>query len=86
MKRVVKVPSKRGGIFDRNGKEFAVSIEVDSVFARPSEVENSRLASSAISKVIEVEPVALKRSLDSQKALHMDKKGRLTSQAIRGRS
>ncbi|MEK7313283.1 MAG: penicillin-binding protein [Deltaproteobacteria bacterium] len=65
--RVVKVPSKRGGIFDRNGKEFAVSIEVDSVFARPSEVENSRLASSAISKVIEVEPVALKRSLDSQK-------------------
>ncbi|MFZ3072334.1 MAG: penicillin-binding protein [Thermodesulfobacteriota bacterium] len=65
--RVVKMPSQRGGIFDRNHEELAVSIEVDSVFARPSEVENSARASSAISKAVEVSPAALKRSLDSEK-------------------
>ncbi len=38
-RRVVKVESRRGGIFDRNLNELAVSLEVDSVFVQPARVE-----------------------------------------------
>ena len=38
--RTLEVSPRRGNIYDRNGKELAVSIKVDSVFAVPDEIED----------------------------------------------
>ena len=35
-----EVSPRRGVIYDRNGKELAVSIKVDSIFAVPDEIHN----------------------------------------------
>ncbi|MBI5599853.1 MAG: transpeptidase family protein [Deltaproteobacteria bacterium] len=52
--RTVKVPSKRGGIFDRNLEELAVTLEVDSVFAHPSMVEDPYRVSHALAPMLSV--------------------------------
>lgn len=49
-----RVPSmsRRGTIYDRNGRELAISLATSSIFARPSEVENPERASTALSAVL----------------------------------
>jgi cell division protein FtsI (penicillin-binding protein 3) len=49
-----RVPSmsRRGTIYDRNGRELAISLATSSIFARPSEVENPERASVALSAVL----------------------------------
>jgi stage V sporulation protein D (sporulation-specific penicillin-binding protein) len=42
--RGIEVKAKRGTIYDRNGKELAVSISADTVIAVPSQVRNSKRA------------------------------------------
>lgn len=50
-KRVPSV-SRRGTIYDRNGRELAISLATSSIFARPSKVENPERASAALSTVL----------------------------------
>ena len=38
--RTISAPAKRGEIVDRNGQMLAYSVDADSVFADPSEIEN----------------------------------------------
>ncbi len=40
--RDIPVEAKRGIIYDRNGRELAISVSVDSVFAYPAEVRESK--------------------------------------------
>ncbi|MDH4227541.1 MAG: transpeptidase family protein [Deltaproteobacteria bacterium] len=61
------IPLKRGGIYDRNGAELAVSMDVTSVYARPGEVENASSAAKSLSKVLTVEKSELKKGLSSDK-------------------
>lgn len=65
--RIITVPSKRGTIFDRNLKELAVSLEVDSVFARPREMSDKALATETLSKVLPVKRAVLSKSLGGDK-------------------
>lgn len=48
------IPVKRGGIFDRRGRELAINLETESIFCNPSEVTSAdqvaRTLSSAIDK------------------------------------
>jgi cell division protein FtsI/penicillin-binding protein 2 len=46
--RVVKLDPPRGTIYDAAGRELAVSVEVDSAYAVPAEVEDRAAAASAI--------------------------------------
>ncbi|CBE69355.1 MAG: penicillin-binding protein 2 [Candidatus Methylomirabilis oxygeniifera] len=50
-KRVPSV-SRRGTIYDRNGRELAISLATSSIFARPSKVENPERASAALSAAL----------------------------------
>lgn len=51
-KKTLNLQSKRGDIFDRNSKELAVSVEVDSVFAQPNKIESPRTVARVLSPIL----------------------------------
>ncbi len=50
--RVIKLDPPRGTIYDARGRELAVSVQVDSAFAVPSEVQDPLAAAAAIARVV----------------------------------
>lgn len=50
--RVIKLDPPRGTIYDARGRELAVSVQVDSAFAVPSEVRDPRAAAAAVARVV----------------------------------
>lgn len=56
--RDIPIPAKRGIIFDRKGKELAVSATTSTIWARPSEVNNAKDVTETarvLSEILEVE-------------------------------
>ena len=45
---VVKLPPKRGTIYDREGHELAVTVEVESIYVHPGQVQNKIQAARAL--------------------------------------
>src|ERR1700743_3836620 len=54
--RTIPVEPRRGNIYDRNGYELAMSIDVDSVFAVPSEISDPAQTATLLGKVLEMDP------------------------------
>ena len=54
--RTEEVSAKRGLIYDRQGRELAMSISVDSVFAVPTEMPNPASTISLIARITKQEP------------------------------
>ncbi len=52
--RDVPVESKRGIIYDRNGRELAISISADSVYAIPAEIKRSQTEQETAQKLSQV--------------------------------
>lgn len=50
--RVVTLDPPRGTIYDAQGRELAVSIQVDSVYAVPPEIEEPAAAAAALARVV----------------------------------
>jgi cell division protein FtsI/penicillin-binding protein 2 len=50
--RTFEITPERGAIYDRNGKPLAMSIQVDSAFAVPSEIADEDLAARLLSGVV----------------------------------
>jgi cell division protein FtsI/penicillin-binding protein 2 len=50
--RVVKLDSPRGTIYDAAGRELAVSVEVDSAYAVPGEVQDAAATARALAAVV----------------------------------
>jgi len=50
--RTFEITPERGAIYDRNGQPLAMSIQVDSAFAVPSEIADENLAARLLSGVI----------------------------------
>ena len=50
----IKLPPKRGTIYDRKGHELAVSIEVGSIYAHPRQVLNKSETAGQLSKILSV--------------------------------
>ena len=53
--RTIDVDPRRGTIYDRNGAELAMSIDVDSVFAVPSEIPDQETTAQILAKVLDLD-------------------------------
>ncbi len=67
---------KRGVIKDRNGDILAMSIEADSVYANPEEIENPRELADVLSQIIDLpRDTILRRLLFKRKFIWLNRKG-----------
>ena len=89
--RTITLDPLRGPILDRNGKELAVSLDVDSVFAAPAEVDDPAAAARRLSAVVGVPASELRERLSSdrhfvwiKRKITPDIRKRLESLKIRG--
>src|SRR6204780_1640508 len=51
--RIFEISPKRGTIFDRKGRELAVSLPMDSVFGDPAEITDVEMGSRLLSRVLD---------------------------------
>ena len=61
--RVVELDPPRGTIYDARGRELAVSVEVESAFAVPREVDDAGQTADRLSRVLGIERTKLERQL-----------------------
>jgi cell division protein FtsI (penicillin-binding protein 3) len=64
---IVKLPPKRGTIYDREGHELAVSVEAESIYAHPHHVQNKPQAAKLLSNILDMKASALLDLLKSQR-------------------
>ncbi len=65
--RTVRLEAKRGTIYDRMGRELAVSLDVESIYGVPKEVENPRAVAARLARLLSQDPAELRRKLASDK-------------------
>ena len=65
--RVVKLDPKRGTIYDRMGRELAVSLDVDSVYGVPSGIDNPRPLARHLSRILREDSHTLEKKLVGDK-------------------
>src|ERR1700683_1361090 len=61
--RIFEISPKRGTIYDRKGRELAVSLPMDSVFGDPAEISDVTLVSRLLSRVLDVTPEELETKI-----------------------
>src|SRR3970282_1257694 len=66
--RTLEVTPKRGVLYDRNGRELAVSVGVDSVFAVPGEVSDPALTARRLGPALNLDETALEDRLRSARS------------------
>jgi cell division protein FtsI (penicillin-binding protein 3) len=64
---VVKLPPKRGTIYDRKGRELAVTVEVESIFAHPRHVQNKSQVARDLAKALGTGEQAMLELLKSER-------------------
>jgi cell division protein FtsI (penicillin-binding protein 3) len=65
--RTIPVEPRRGNIYDRNGYALAMSVDVDSVFAVPSEVHDQETTAAVLGKVLDMNPQEIVARLQSNR-------------------
>jgi len=65
--RTIPVQPRRGNIYDRNGYAVAMTIDVDSVFAVPSEVHDPGVTATLLGKVLDMDPQEIVARLASSR-------------------
>jgi len=65
--RTIPVEPRRGNIFDRYGHPLAMSIDVDSVFAVPSEVHDPETTAAVLGKVLNLDPREIVARIESSR-------------------
>ncbi len=53
-KKVIPLTPQRGTIFDRNGEELAVSVDVDSIYAEPRKLENRKSIANKLARALDL--------------------------------
>lgn len=62
----IKLPPKRGTIYDREGHELALSVEVGSIYAHPKRINEKRKAAEKLSGLLEERQHDILRILDKK--------------------
>ncbi|MDH4164381.1 MAG: penicillin-binding protein 2 [Nitrospirota bacterium] len=65
--QVLRLEPKRGTIYDRRGRELAVSLDTESVYGVPSEVDDPRSLATRLARVLSQNPAELQRKLASER-------------------
>ena len=52
--KVIPLTPQRGTIFDRNGEELAVSVNVDSIYAEPRKIEDRNAAARSLARALDL--------------------------------
>ena len=65
--KIVSLQARRGSIYDRHGRELAVSIETDSLYAVPARIENPRAVAARLAPVLGLNRSWLYRRLDNKR-------------------
>lgn len=60
---VVSIPPYRGKIFDRNGREFALDIQLDSLGAHSKDIKDKDALSAKLAKILGVDPRSVRERL-----------------------
>ena len=58
--RTITLDPRRGAILDRSGRQLAVSVDAESVYAVPQDVEDAPRAAAAIARTLELDAAARK--------------------------
>ena len=66
--RIVEVSPRRGVLYDRNLRELAMSVQVDSCFAVPSEISDPSMVARLLSRVLGVEPEEIETKLKTSRS------------------
>ncbi|MBP2653098.1 MAG: spoVD 1 [Firmicutes bacterium] len=66
--REIPVEAKRGIIYDRNGKEMAVSVNTESVYAIPAEIQNADETAAKLAAILTLDADKLSRKLKRRQA------------------
>lgn len=61
--REIEIQPKRGVIADRKGRELAVSVDVDSLYAVPLEVRDVQETARVLAEILDVDPLRLEEKL-----------------------
>ena len=54
--RTFEVAPRRGVLYDRNLRELAMTVQVDSIYAVPTEIDDKKAAARALAAVVHVDP------------------------------
>ena len=60
----VKLPPMRGAIYDRNGRELALSVQVWSIYAHPDKISDRKQAAKKLASIINEKPAEIMTILD----------------------
>src|SRR5690349_2617561 len=66
--RSIDVSPVRGNIYDRGGNELAMTVNVDSVFAVPSEVPDIHSAAQVLGRVLKADPIEIENHMHASRA------------------
>jgi cell division protein FtsI (penicillin-binding protein 3) len=65
--RTVEISPQRGIIYDRNGQELAMTVQVDSVFAVPSEIPDQKTTATLLAALIGEDPDSVLERMQAQR-------------------
>ncbi|MDR3564950.1 MAG: stage V sporulation protein D [Negativicutes bacterium] len=66
--REIPVEAKRGTVFDRTGRELAVSVSTESVYAVPAEIVNAEETAASLAAILQLDADELRTKLKRRQA------------------